>query len=95
MAIAYKESTKGCACSDLGKKLLGVIENSLQTGGLVNLIDIAGRDEFTYTANSLLIIFCAFGKWLQLMSAKFTRRRLNNLSRAKQSEADERELALG
>ena len=80
MAIACKVGTKGCACSDLGKKLLGVIENSLQAGGVVNLIYIAGLDEFTYAADSLLIIFCAFGKTPQLMSAKFKRRRLNNVA---------------
>ena len=95
MAIAFKEGTEGCVCSDLGKKLLGVIENSLQAGGVVNLIYMAGLDEFTYTADSLLVISCAFGKTPQLVSAKFARRRLNNLSRAKQSEADERKLALG
>ena len=84
-----------CACSDLGKKLLGVIENSLQVGGVLNLTYIAGLDEFKYMADSLLVISCAFGKTPQLVSAKFTWRRLNNLSRAKQSKADERKLAFG
>ena len=90
---AYRLQSK-CACSDLSKKLLGVIENSLQASGVVNLIYIAGLDEFTYTANSLLVISCAFDKTLKLVSAKFMRR-LDNRSRAKPSEADERKIACG
>ena len=83
-----------CAYSDLGKKLLGVIENSLQVGGVLNLTYIAGLDEFKYMADSLLVISCAFGKPL-LGERQIHAARLNNLSRAKQSKADERKLAFG
>ena len=96
MTIAFKVGTEGSACSDIGKKLLGVIEHSLQAGGVVDLIHITGLDEFAYTTDGLPIVCCALGKTPQLMRAGFTgHRRLSNLCAAKQSEADERKLALG
>ena len=51
MAVALQVGTEGCTRRDFGKQLPWVIEHTVESGCMVDLIYVTGLDALAYSVN--------------------------------------------